>query len=474
MTRFGRDDERGVVLVISTLVMLTLLGIAAVVLDLAMVRDDQRVATTAADFAAASGANALDAASGGNPLLACQEAWRYLQENLYDLPGDASFPCASKFTTSTVCDSTGSTPTPPTTVTAVEGPYTITMETPVPDDDPLMADPSGEPVQPEHDGTSCQRFGVEIVKHQPYLFGPAVGIGGGSTTVHAVARYTVAQGHTFPALTALDPHACPAVSAGGGFIEAYAAVNAAGLVVSPGLIYADSDGAGYPGSGQCNNAQVVLQVNGNNGSDTCFTGSVGSAGIMCAQSVPAGQPGIPAQPGVIGTYAFSVNPQYAYRPGFNYFPTPTDLAQPITREPVDAIYHCTSPSMPVGSTCPVDDIDQLNGLYANMTAASAASAGWNVVTTCSVSTALTIGPDTYVDCPDTSGGFTVKGGTVQIAAGGPVVFAGSISFSSSGGNLWVVVPGVPAGDASLSDYPASTPDTVVYLQGSGSITVTSS
>jgi hypothetical protein len=449
--------------------MLVLVGVAGLVVDLAALRLDRQADVTAADAAAVNGAYALDPMIGGSPQAGCTKAWTYLADNLSDLPSGATFPCTSFATSSSCTNST----TAGTSVSEVVGNYTITMETPVPDSDPLMVDPTGEPVQLSHDGTACQRFGVLIAMHQNFLFGRAVGVGSGNTTTRAVARYSLHQGNNFPALTALDPHACPGISAGGGFIEAFSASDATTGQSSPGLIYADSDGAGYSGGGGCNRgSNVVIEVNGsNNGGytyspSTCSALPSVSAGIIWAQCTAT-------DTGVIGTYALSTaNSGVAYKPGYNYFPTPTAMAQPITREPVDALYHCSNVSSSYGIACTDDAINDLNTAYASV---SSTTPGWTVVTTCSVTGTLTLAADTFVDCPDSGnggGGFTIKGGTVTISAGGPVVFAGSINFSSQGGNLWVVASGATQGDTNLGDY-ANAPDSIVYLQNSGSLTTTS-
>jgi hypothetical protein len=460
-----RRSEQGQVLVLSAVAIIVLVGVAALVLDLAALRLDHRVDTTAVDFAATSGAYALDPAIGGSPRLGCDKAWGYLEENLSDLASGATFPCTS-FGTSASCAST----TSPVSVTSVIGQYTITMETPVPDSDPMMADPSGEGVVAAHDGTSCQRFGVQVNKDQAFLFAPAVGTASGSVPVHAVARYSLRHGDTFPALAALDPHACPAISAGSGFIDAFSATDAASGNSSPGIIYADSDGAGNGGQPCNTGSNVVLVVNGQNGTDsTCSSVPNTSSGVMWAQCSSTAA-------GVIATYALTINSPYAYKAGYDYFPNPTPLIQPITRQPVDSIYHCSNVS---SSNCADDYMNDLNQAYSPISSTALPNqpngTPWNVVSNCSPSTGLTLQPYTYVNCPNNKkgvGGFTVSGTSVTIDPGGPIVFAGSLNVSN-GGQLWVVASGVTPGDTALSDY-LNTPDTMLYLQGSGSINVTQS
>lgn len=458
--------ERGQVLVMAVVAMLAIVGIAALVLNLAAVRLDQRAATTAADFAAVNGAYELDPAIGGSPQAACQKAWTTLQQNMPDLPSGAGVDC-TQLAAASACSSTTSAQSVQATGT---GPYTIVLRTPVPDTDALMVDPSGEAPQPSHDGTSCQRFGIQVTTKRSFFFGNVTGTKSGSSTVHAVARYSLRNGDTFPALATLDPHACPSIVANSGYIEAFSATDASTGNSSPGLIYADSDGAGYTGA-KCNTGSgLVVYVTGSGATTTdCSAVPTGPSGLIWAQCSAT-------QAGVIGTYALSTsNATYAYKPGYNYFPQPTPLAQPITREPIDAIYHCDNVAASYGITCTDDYIDDLVTAYSGI---STTSAGWTVLsgpTYCSPSAGYDIGPYTYVDCPDDAkgtGGLSISGVTVTLtpgSSGGPVVFAGNVNVSN-GGRLLVTAPGITQGDTTLSDY-ASVPNTILYLQNSGSMNV---
>lgn len=460
------ERERGAVLVIVTVFFVVLVTIAAFLIDIASVRLDQRSIQTAADLAALSGASNLDLVLTGTPNSACTEAWAYLKRDLPGLAAAATFDC-SPFATSPSC---GAAVEQSETFTANGGSYTVTIETPVPDDDPMMYNFEG--VQ-DSDGTACSRFGVQISQRQPFIFGPAVGTSSSGATVHAVARYIDSGDAKFPDLAALDPHACDAVNAGAGFIEAFAAQDANGNLVSPGLIYADSDGTG-DSAGNCNNGHTVFDVNGQSASSAdCFSSNISSAaGIMCAQPTLL-------LPGKIATYALTTGSTHAYRHGYNYFPTPTYLSKPLTREPIDSIYHCSRSDVPTSATC-VDYIDQLTTAYSStaMTPANLPP-NWTIYPasgqSCQISgSTVIIRPDTYVDCPDSGGGVVISNaGTLEIqgeATGATVVFAGSISTSSNGNSFGIIDPvdGKALPDTTLSDY-QNAPDTIIYLQNGGNL-----
>src|SRR4029079_9977660 len=93
----AEDRERGAVLLLATLLMTALLGIAALVVDLGVVRSQVRVDQSVADFAALAGAKGLAA---NNPPGACQSAIQYVNQN-------ASL--SSAIDGSTFCSTMGST-----------------------------------------------------------------------------------------------------------------------------------------------------------------------------------------------------------------------------------------------------------------------------------------------------------------------------------------------------------------------------
>ncbi|HKN89970.1 MAG TPA: pilus assembly protein TadG-related protein, partial [Acidimicrobiia bacterium] len=85
-------EEQGFVLVLFALLMVALLGVAAVVVDLGQQRSSRRSAQAIADLAALGGGKSLSA---GDPGQACVDAITYLNMNVQDL--------SPKITASTFC-----------------------------------------------------------------------------------------------------------------------------------------------------------------------------------------------------------------------------------------------------------------------------------------------------------------------------------------------------------------------------------
>ena len=115
-----------------------------------------------------------------NPLLgiqpqpACSQAWSYLKTNL---GASGSSPCAG-FPAALV----GACPTTATVLTGTLGPYTVKITWPVPDSDPLMANPTvqggfTQSIDPEVDGDTaadptvpCSRLGVTVTRMRKSTF----------------------------------------------------------------------------------------------------------------------------------------------------------------------------------------------------------------------------------------------------------------------------------------------------------------
>jgi hypothetical protein len=89
------NDEGGAVLVMAAFILLVMIGMAAVVVDLAFMRHDKRASQTAADMGAVAGAFALPASphSESSGLDACQDAWAYVVENSPIPNGSGVDPC---------------------------------------------------------------------------------------------------------------------------------------------------------------------------------------------------------------------------------------------------------------------------------------------------------------------------------------------------------------------------------------------
>src|SRR5436190_7526636 len=81
--KLRQDDERGTVLVITALFLVICVGMAAVVVDLAQLREDRARQRKSADLVAAAAATSL-AAPSGTMNGACTDAWNYFLDNNSD------------------------------------------------------------------------------------------------------------------------------------------------------------------------------------------------------------------------------------------------------------------------------------------------------------------------------------------------------------------------------------------------------
>jgi len=466
MTRDVERDQRGAVLVLFALLLTGLLGMAAIVIDLAALRLDVRVNQNAADFAATAGAEAMNTLSGGTPYAGCTEAWVYLEKNLAVSP--SSDPCSSF--PKTTCNASAE-----VSQTGSAGKFAITITNPIPDTDALMSFYDQTAVDTETaDGTPCERIGVTVQQTQPYTFGKLYAPSG-TTTIHAVARFSILGGELYPAIATLDQHGCssPAHGLPGGIDAASAIIHA--FAVSPstsGIIYSDSDGTG--------SLSLSPQV-------PCTTGDP----VMNSQGsgyIEADGPTI-NQPGKIGLYGLNtLSPPIAYSGTtssanpcvagtFNICPTPTVLPTRITRQPVDAIYHCSN--LPGTNPCngAADPIQTLVAAYHSGIGTISNTVSGSA---CSVSGTQTYAQDTYFNCPS---GVTIRGtgssnAILNLEAGGTYVFAGDLHVQNNG-YLNVISGSLPdstqpGGGITSRTCPTSVGDTQLYLRAPGNFMVDTS
>ena len=129
-------DEAGAYLILYALLAVALFTMAALVLDIAALRQDRRADRAAADLAVTAGAADLDIADPATAVTACQGAWDYFRINRPAPPGDVvtAPDCANTFASVLPCDST----TTARTALGTVGTARIEITSPVPDTDPLM------------------------------------------------------------------------------------------------------------------------------------------------------------------------------------------------------------------------------------------------------------------------------------------------------------------------------------------------
>lgn len=448
MTAHGRTDrdERGAYLVLFTLLLVVLLGISALVLDLATLRQDRATDRSAADFAATAGAYALSESRGVDMVKACQDAFGYIVGNLKDASGE---PDGCNAFTGT-CD-----PTVPRTVTGTTGPFTATITNPVPNGHALMQPDnlgtSGQTIDPDYDGVPCERIGVTITRTRDFSFARVLGFSSGDTTSASVARAETGstQGDVV-ALLILEETACNALTASG---QGTILVKAHGD--TPGAIIVDSSGTGGSGSNDCDNgSRYTIDAVGNQNSSIRAEASAssGAAGVIRLFALSAGQG---------NTHAYEVGDVSSGR----LSPQPTASARRIGRIPVDHRYNCKSAGrdgVPGNADdCPdaPPDTPYIDALAASL-GGSGVPAGYAIYPRADVPTddcapkepLVPLVGNWYVDCD----AFTVGNGTEVRFSGGNVVFRGGVIVQ--GGTLRVNGP---------NDTPSA--DVLMYIR-SGDLT----
>jgi hypothetical protein len=437
--REHRDSESGAALVIVVASLLALLTMAALVLDIAQVRNDRVSNRARTDSAASAAILTLDVS---DARAACRSAADYLLLNA-DLSGSFSGLDCNAMPVS--CDAA----TPATTVTGTNDRFTVTMQHPVPDSSSLM-DPStpGNPTQVVHadDGDACERFGVQLQADHDTFFAGVFGLTNQSSTVHSVAKPGRNQGIRTVNLLILERHECSAVnissSGGGGVFLGEVTDPASGRTI-PGYMAVESDGTVGCGS----NGTLDLSGSG-------------------AQLVADGPPGCPGEI-VAGSgegcgliELFAPGPPGCNLPACSsagvLAPSPEPMAERITRAPVDHRYNC-KPSYPAafdiaGCTQPPNpSMDALRAAYGG----PGMPAGFQSWTAsgrpCNVGGIEIVPPGNwYVDCD-----FSVNG--TAVFTGGDVVFAGNVSTASSGLlAINALHPGL---------FPAATPAVVFFQSG---------
>ncbi|NND04669.1 MAG: hypothetical protein HKN91_17985 [Acidimicrobiia bacterium] len=331
--RRTQGDERGAILLTVLFSMITLLAVAALVVDLGAIRVNRAVSQTVADAAATAGA--LD--SGGvDGQLGCETALDYLELNL---PSAGSFTGADCLTMPTTCDPA----TASVSTSASAGDWVATITYPVRDDSPLLQPSTiGNPGQSLHadDGAACDRLGVSIQSTHDHLFGRILGATSQDSTIHAVAKAYTPAGSDFALnLLVLERYDCNAMSASGGGasnggILVDAVLNPDTGELDPGYIAVDSDATGSCGG------NGVIDVNGSNG----FIRADGRDGCTAQVGSHTGAGGL-----TVGEGCGQIQLLAPGTPGCNYpactsggtvAPDPSTRTERITRAPVDHRYNC--------------------------------------------------------------------------------------------------------------------------------------
>jgi hypothetical protein len=472
-----RNDD-GAYAILYAVIIVVILAIAALVIDVGMVRTDRRANRAATDAAAIAGAGALGL-GGQDPVAACTAAMRYAEASIGVTTAGADN-CASTFAgTPTLLCRAG---VPLTASESVAG-RTIFVTWPVLDSSTYMTTPdlekwsgipSSQPAQSGAsgngpDGFSCIRVGVAIQQAANTLFGTGLGFGGRQGTESRSVAKTVpniGKGSIPAPLVVLDQHACNALSAkgngtGAGGVVVNAAASATlpdGTTVQfPGVIAIDSDGTST-GGGSDNGTSCS-----GNGSTAITT--TGGSRIWALDSAST-------EGSIISKALQTNNTLHAYATGDTAGCPPSGQAWPvlITATPPPALcrvptagervtdepwlnrYDCTTtiytsytqggfpcterplPSPPYPQ--PRDYVDQWQRFAQGVVAAGGFAGGLTIPGVinganigCTINSDLVVNGDVFVNCPDPAG-LTIKA-SARVSFMGMVVSKGSISVANS-------------------------------------------
>lgn len=443
-----RGDD-GAYAILYALLLLVCIGSAAVVVDLASLREDRRSSRLASDAAAVAGARSLDPLNGGNPEAACLESWSYVSTNLgVDVPPVTN--CEAQFP-----DTTEPCPTIETVATATSDGVTVTVTWPVLQNSTLLTQPNTRPadasttvqnIDEDVDGTNddrCNRLAVTIEQtHEPFFAG-VFGATDQTTTATSVARAMAVPGNpeAIAALNVLNETTCQAIlTSGQGFIR----INS--VAGREGIISVESSGR-QSGGGCPNNQPWVIDVGDTSGGgDGPYVRADGAAG-----------PGT----GTIFSYALNAsptgNPTEAYNrnltPATLLQPTPTKLAERVGDQPVRDVYDCSGDCddypdsyvdllktrLQTGTPQPYEhhEAPYDTGVFGTLSnTPNVLVPGFSCTIGTQASVLVPVG-NWYVDCPDNgpNAGLDVRG--TLAFAGGTVVTRGGIDVQ---GCLSVNVP----------------------------------
>jgi Flp pilus assembly protein TadG len=306
-----RRDERGVALVLVAMSMVTLLIIAALVIDVGRMRSRGQSMQTAADLsalAAAAGLRNSDVAA------ACQAAVNYFNTNLSSSSITASNFCSQSGNDVTTTTCSGGTLTEAKPSATVNG-VTLSIHYPVPDSEITS---SGIVGARPNDGTACQRLRVVITDTQAGFFTGLTGHASLTGTRSATIR--VMPGHSVkaPALWLLDPTGCTSLTSMGG------ATVTVGTSTVGGLITVDSDGS------TCNSNQNTI-ASGGSGSRIIANGPTSDPGQITLDAL---------QVGASACSSPACNPSDVSAGLIS--PQPIGAGQRATRAPVDWQFNCKS------------------------------------------------------------------------------------------------------------------------------------
>jgi hypothetical protein len=290
-----RSAQEGVYAILYAVLVVILLGMAAIVVDFASVRSDRRTLRSATDSAVIGAAALLNPRLGAaaTPFNACEKAWDYIELSLKvtrQINTCAKFknpatPAGTPITITAYC--AAATPVEIDDDTTI-GNRTFRVAWPIPRTGGsgfLGADIApGNVTQtfaPGIDGVAtgtdkgCDRIGTAVFEDAKFGLGGGIGAKGTTTQVHSVARVDVNGGPSdeVAALNVLNPTDCNTlVKTGGGKIIVGPTL-LRGAVFGPGIIAVESAASRRGGPDNCNSTGDAVIVASGSGSSICANGS---------------------------------------------------------------------------------------------------------------------------------------------------------------------------------------------------------
>lgn len=463
----SRHGESGVFAVLYAVLVLVILGVAATVVDLALMREGRASTRSAADSAAVAAASALNPIdpSKTDPRRACRVAWRYLRTGIDELADGSSSCDVLPAAPLAACTST----TAARVAAWTSSRYVVRVTWPVPATSTLMTSPDVRPgsvtqaANTSFDGdNACDRVAVEVRRTTGTVFAGALGISDVTIGAASVGR-AIEKGESkdvIAALNILELSTCSAlVTSGQGSVQVNGVGDQAGYVAV--------ESSGRSGGNSCNGQAATIEAASNALNFIRADGPLGpGTGLIQAFAL---------NPAPVG------NPPKAYNGG-PISPRPTLLTERYGAQPVLDIFNCT------GSTCAPGGDDWVDQLEATYGGTGVPTAVWP--TSLSLGAFKTLpGPDVpdftcdgnastppvvvpagnwYVDCPT-----GLKVGNLVAFRGGHIVTAGAVDLGSNTACLAVNVPvdvATPtcptadtAADPDTTD-PAPTEDAVLFIR----------
>lgn len=258
LPRRGRlhHEEHGAVAITTAILLAALVLMAAIVVDIGMLRVDHRDSQTVVDMAVTAGA--MELSTGDNRIAACNAAWAYLINNLDEVPDDEPQPappddCAGVF--AGPCDHLVS--EPPFVASLAGGTIEVEIRMPVLDGDTWMQE-HRQTLDPDRDGGPCERISVEIRRGRSHTLAVIAGFQDGSSVSGAVGRrMEVGSADRFISLQVLDRTGCSVIHTSGGPSSIRVLSATVDGVEHPGTISVDSE---PPSPASCSGNSKVFDV----------------------------------------------------------------------------------------------------------------------------------------------------------------------------------------------------------------------